>query len=228
LRNNFRSVFVALLNLSFLGAGHLAVGRARRFFVPLTGLTILYVIFGVLGKMSDFRFFAPLALCFVFLYGASIIDAFAIQKRGESCKCWYSKWYFLLFWCFAFSGYQLYNDFIRENFFGYMTVTVSGLGRIMLPAVRSTDYLLVDTFAYRAHPPSIGDVVSVDDSISGNTYLRRIARSDASGRFHFSCDNASTEEPCLQVAPSFASSIQGKVRYVYMSRDTSRIGQEVK
>lgn len=222
-----RPVWAAVLTAFFFGCGHLYAGRAARYFWPLLGLLIVYVVAGVFGTLSNLVVFAPLTIAYFGFFFFTLGDAYDLVRKGKSTVQWYSRWYVCVLWAFIALSYQVFNDHIRARYLGYMAFVYPDPSGMMAPAVMYTDRLLVDTWAYKSELPKPGDVVAVQDLEQGLAYIRRVAIVNDK-EMQFKCDNAGIAGPCLDIGSHPPSAVIGRVKSVFFSRDISRIGRAVK
>jgi signal peptidase I len=211
-------------NVLFPGLGHLYIGRAQRFLIPLVFIVGIYSGLGLLNLLPTFLGFVVALLLIWGLGIFSVVDVFILARRaGGSRSKWYSRWYAYVSWIFLLLVVAVVWPQTRSNLLGYETFRVPGVA--MEPTIRAGDYILVNTRAYRLAGPEFGDVVVFTDASNGSQYIRRIAHRRPGDQFEVGADNSSMATPIGAVP---RSAILGKVTYVAYSRDLERTGTRVK
>jgi hypothetical protein len=212
-----------LLNFVAPGSGHLYVGRAVRWFVPMLVVASTIVMFGRFGWLSSL---AGYLLASVMVFGLAIfglVDAFRLAGPCNSCgPKWYSRWYLYVLWLIALLWITHIWQTDRANLLGYATYRIPSAA--MAPGVALGDYILVDTWAYNSNPPSAGDVVVVKVPTTGAEHIRRIRRLTSETEIELEADNAAID-PVVRSFPTAA--VSGKVTYILLSKELGRIGGRV-
>jgi len=138
-----------IFNFLSPGMGHLFLGRARRYFVPLS--IVLLVALGLsqagwISTLAGFGAFVGLILGLV-LFG--VIDGILVGARhGRETSRWYSRWFIVLGWFIAIQAlaFQLssHMDGYRRHI-GYALYRIPG--PLMRPTLAPGDIILTSSHA---------------------------------------------------------------------------------
>lgn len=163
----------SLLSLIVPGAGHLYLGRARRFLLPAAGFLLTAAVLAVTSSLGT-----PLGFS-IYLFGItvlpilSLIDSFVIGLHaGRVARPWYSRWYAVIAWMIALCVSVALAISARESLLGYGVFRMPN--SIMAPALLAHDIVLVDTRAPGQGRLAAGAVVVVRHPGNHALYLRRI------------------------------------------------------
>ena len=172
------------LSLLAPGTGHLYLGRARRFMVPLALFVAVILVLGVLGLISTLAgYMFVLAMAWGLALFALVDGAALGIRSGRGAHKWYMRWFVLAAWIVAIIALVLIWAGIREPVLGYATYRIPGA--YMRPTLAPGDVVLVNTRL------SEGDLrpntlVVFRHPQSGILYILRIRQQTSSGSYTLS------------------------------------------
>ena len=169
------------LNLLVPGTGHLFLGRARRYFIPLTALLLIVLGLSLTGSLSTLSGFGLLAILLIGLYVFGIVDAIVLGARsGRDTSRWYSRWFLLLGWFALVQVLGLYWSESRD-WLGYGIYRVPGAS--MRPTLTPGDIILTSSHV----PPNLelppSTLVVFRHPRNGVPYVLRIREETSPGTF---------------------------------------------
>lgn len=221
-RNSFAAAGLGFL---FPGLGHLYLARPSRFLVPAGIVAFIIIGLGFIGVLSSFYGAITYFALITFLILFSIIDSFVIARKKEFTPNWYNCWYMYAIWIFLLIALFVLQTAIRESLLGY------DIYRIKItaaqPASGQSDWVVVDTHAFRDHGPTIGEVVlvrrsdnsSVHGKLYGRVYVGRVTKNTNERVFSYIVSSEGVEQQDIPI-----SALVGKPTAVFYSKDTHRIG----
>ena len=187
-------------------------------------LSLLFAL-GLVGVLSTFVGMATYLIAVAGLYVYAVVDPPFLAKHLETfVPKWYNRWYGYAGWIGILLGLSILLAEVREPLLGYSTFRVPSAA--MAPTIEPRDIILVDTRAFRAENPAVGDVVVVHGTQTGRSFIRRVSGRTGSS-FSFTGDNASALGMVAELEGVSSSSFLGRVTYVLYSPNTARIGLRV-
>ena len=92
-------VIAGALGLVAMGAGHLYLGRIRRFMIPAAVFVCYVTISSVLGFLSNAYGYMLLVAFMFALLAFAILDSIVVGIRsGRESSSWYARWRYVLLW----------------------------------------------------------------------------------------------------------------------------------
>ena len=164
-----------LLTFLALGLGYVYVGELGFALAAVAGVygTLALFAWTRLLVSTTTAYWTCVSVMFL-VYGTALIhpavlaetSRYAVSKR-------YNKWWFYLVWIVVIGAASFALTRNREQVFGYGTFRVPSVS--MSPTVESGDFIIVDTWRYRAHTPTRGELVVFErGDASGIVYVKRI------------------------------------------------------
>ena len=221
MRPGSMAAVAAALNILAPGAGHLFLGRAGRFFIPL--VTAALVIFGLghLGLISTLPGFAVVVSLALFLRIFAILDAAVLPFRsGPVERKWYMRWFVWVAWIVASSAMTFLLTQGRESILGFTAYRIPGA--YMRPTLSPGDIVLVDTRMPAGElPPDTPVVFRHPDS--GALHILRVKQQVDSDTY-----SLSTGLPFAASLDVPRASISGMVTSVVWSPERREFGRAIK
>jgi signal peptidase I len=170
-----RAVLAFLANLLGLGLGYVYVGELRLAIVALVATCSALAFFAWTRLIVSTAIVYWIASGFMLVIVGTIFihpTLFAVRNPYRAFKK-YNRWWVYVLW---FAGsLALGSIYIahRNDWFGYGTYRIPS--ESMSPTLQRGDYFTVDTWRYRGHSPSVGDViVYVKPNQPGVDFVRRV------------------------------------------------------
>jgi hypothetical protein len=220
-RHPVTAVVAAVLSFLAPGTGHLYLGRAKRFMIPLSAFAVAVAGFGVAGVVSNlfgFTFLMAMGLG-VALFG--IVDSFVQGLSfGRSERKWYGPWLVIIAWWLALAGLALAWPQMR-SLLGYDIYRIPAPS--MMPTLQLGDVILVDSRLSPQQQISPGSLVIVRHPRYGLLYARRVGATSGPDAFALTSDwTWAARDPELQIVPR--SAIVGFVTAVLWSPQRHELG----
>lgn len=213
-----RSWIALLLGLVCPGWGHLYAGRVPRFLAAAAAWLAVAAALAFASKLAQFTGMVALLLAGAALVLFSGIDA-ARQVRFAPARRW-PRWPVFLAWWLGVAAVVALWVGAREPVLGYAVFRMQT--DTMAPAVVPRELVLVDTRAFRARRPILGDVVVVREAGSRRRYLRRVTGVDRDGVL-----TLATDRPGAGPQRATTGELVGRATFVLYSRTPGRTGKPV-
>lgn len=209
-----------LLGLVCPGWGHLYVDRVPRFLTAALAYLAVAITLAATSMLSEFSGMVALLCAAAALVAFSGIDA-ARLAPGSAARRWRRWPAFLAWWLAVACGIALWAS-LREPVLGYAIFRMQT--DTMAPAVIRKELVLVDTRAFRARRPVLGDMVVVREPDTRRRYLRRVTGVDGTGAL-----TLTTDRPGDGAGPERVTTdaLIGRATYVLYSRAPGRTGKPV-
>jgi len=172
------------LNLLNPGMGHLYLGRARRFFLPLSGFVLVILGLSQTGLISTLPGFACLAVLLVSLVLFGIVDGIVLGARsGRDTSRWYSRWFVLIGWLALIQVAAFYWDEVRD-WLGYGVYRMPSA--YMRPTLTPGDIILANSHVAPSKDLAPNTLVVFRHPNNGVPYVLRIKEQTSPGAYSLS------------------------------------------
>jgi signal peptidase I len=217
------AVLASALSVLAPGAGHLYLGRAKRFLVVFAIFVLILGGLGAAGRISSVGGFVLVMSAATGLAAFAMVDSLVQGLRsGRSEAKWYMRWFIVaawFVWVIAFVGTWMA---VRDTVLGYAVFRVPGT--FMQPTLMAGDVVLVDT-RVSAHEDFMQDsLVVIRHPRNGILYIRRLKEQTSPGIYSVVTDApVRPADPTLQALPR--ANITGIVTAILWSPQRNRFGE---
>jgi hypothetical protein len=189
-----------VLSLVAMGAGHLYLGRIRRFLIPLVVVSSYVAIASALGLLSTPSGYVVLWGLMFALPAFAIIDSIAVAIRsGRKLSSWYARWRYVALWFIALALVAISWPTLREELLGFATYRMPA--PTMKPTILAGDFVLANTRLPSGDVP-VGAIVVVRHPQVPALFVRRVKSRSDGGAYELVNDwTWGMRDPALESLP---------------------------